>query len=98
MEKIMSKFKIDKDIKKGKSIQNVNCKHCSESQEISIINKLNRKKITTFRCKKCNRITTIGDIYNFDTGKLLNDPLDNRFDSQKYDEYEWSQDYDNIGE
>ena len=96
MEKIMSKFKIKKDVRKGDSIFIIKCKYCGSENEVSITSKLNRQKYTTYKCTNCKRINQIGEIYNFDTKKKLNQRLDNRFNSVLYDKHEWSQDYDSI--
>ena len=96
MEKIMSKFNIKKKIRKGDSTFISKCRYCNAENEVTVTNKLNKQKITTYKCINCEKINQIGDIYNFDSKKKLNQRLDSRFNSVIYNKYEWSQDYDNI--
>lgn len=90
MEKIMSKFNVNKEIKSGVVIFSFKCKYCNTNINVEMITKLNKKKIKTCKCPNCNKYNLIGDIYNFDSGKQLNNKLDSRFSMQLYDAYEWS--------
>ena len=96
MKNIMSTFGIDKIVRKGKIITSKKCIYCNAENDINVINKLNKSKIYVFKCKSCGNINNLGNIYNFKSGKTLNNRLDSRYNNIEYDKHEWSQDYDNL--
>ncbi len=96
MKKIMSKFGLNKDVKKGNIWSDIKCNYCNFKNTIKITNKLNKSKILVFKCNKCGKINNIGDIYNFTNGKTLNNRLEPFHDTTVNDKHEWSQEYDNI--
>lgn len=96
MKNLMNEFNVDNYVRKGVGIISVKCSNCGQQNKVRITHKHNRQKYTTYTCSACNTINQAGEIYNFDTKKKLNKRLDNRFNSEIYDNYEWSQDYDQI--
>lgn len=95
MEKHISSFNIKKTIPKGENVISVICENCGYENNIKTINKNRFSKINTVICKKCKKSITIGDIYNFKTGKKLRDLLINH-NQELYDSKLWNSDYDNI--
>lgn len=95
MEKKISKINISSNIINGLSIQNMTCDSCGKQFKITINNKHRQQKITSFMCPNCKKNVSIGDIYNFDTGKKLNKRL-KKYNQETYDKKEWDNNYDVI--
>lgn len=95
MEKQISKMNISKDILSGSTNQSITCPRCGNLIIVSTINKHNQQKISIVKCSKCKLLVSIGDIYNFKTGKKLNDPL-YKYNQETYDKKEWNYNYNKI--
>lgn len=95
MEKKISKMNISSDVLNGTSIQIITCDKCNKQFKIAIRNKHRQQKIMSATCPNCKKNVSIGDIYNFDTGKKLNKRLE-KYNQETYDKKEWDTSYDII--
>ena len=89
MKSIMNTFKVNKDVTSGNCIYNITCPNCNKENTISIYNKLNKQKIRVVKCYNCKQYIEVGEIFNFESGSRLHQRLDNRFNSDNYDKFNW---------
>ena len=95
MEKLISKINISKNVLSGKTNQSIICPFCNNYIITSLINKHNQQKIKTVQCTNCKSYISIGDIYNFTSGKKLNHYI-YKYNQETYDNKEWSTNYNKM--
>lgn len=91
MEKIFSTMNDKRHIKHGDVIQTFKCNNCNTSFNFKITYKNYISKKLCTECPNCKNKYEIGDIFNFEYGNKLGNPLPGNISQEKYDKYIWKE-------